>query len=135
MSYVQLDVSSYKQSKIIAHSHFLSSETVKTQKPTVLRVPFSRCEEILISVFGSVCFKMAFNGDGPHSKRQRTATDTANNRVSKEILRIIICVFWTCKWRLCIDSTVVVLLKWYLLLSIKRVKSCLIQQTWWCLGG
>lgn len=29
-----------------------------------------------------VCFKMAFNGDGPHTKRQRTETDSANNRVS-----------------------------------------------------
>jgi heterogeneous nuclear ribonucleoprotein L len=27
-----------------------------------------------------VCFKMAFNGDGPHTKRQRTETDSANNR-------------------------------------------------------
>ncbi|CAH1099009.1 unnamed protein product [Psylliodes chrysocephalus] len=27
---------------------------------------------------------MAFNGDGPHSKRQRTATDTANNRANAE---------------------------------------------------
>ncbi|KAH0819291.1 hypothetical protein GEV33_003500 [Tenebrio molitor] len=24
---------------------------------------------------------MAFNGDGPHTKRQRTETDSANNRV------------------------------------------------------
>lgn len=47
----------------------------------VLRVP---CRRQVESFEAGVCFfyKMAFNGDGPHNKRQRTDTDPANNRVS-----------------------------------------------------
>lgn len=59
---------------------------------SVLRVPLNRRFVLLHYCFIATttrvvlfvsCDKMAFNGEGPHNKRQRTDTDPANNRVSR----------------------------------------------------
>lgn len=49
---------------------------------SVLRVPLQRRVDLFCNECVCFCYKMAFNGEGPHSKRQRTDTDPASNRVS-----------------------------------------------------
>lgn len=70
-----------------AHSCLLPGQSSASRRKAVsVRISFARAvvaaRRIVYSGCVCFCYKMAFNGEGPHTKRQRTDTDPASNRVS-----------------------------------------------------